>query len=234
MLKKKFKRVFLALDTNNIKTAESLIKLLKNDLAGLKIGKELFSNYGPNIIKKFKKYKLPIFLDLKFHDIPTTVYKAVKVIDSLKVNYLSIHGLGGSSMIKAATKAANFTKILTVSLLSHHDQKSINEIGIKQSIQNEIKKLVLNALKNNTSGLILAPKDLEITKKIKKNITIFVPGIRAKKNKKNEHKRTMDPLSAIKKGATYIIIGRPITESKKPKKTLELINKEIKNYLEKN
>jgi len=170
LLKKKFKRVFLALDTNNIKTAESLIKLLKNDLAGLKIGKELFSNYGPNIIKKFKKYKLPIFLDLKFHDIPTTVYKAVKVIDSLKVNYLSIHGLGGSSMIKAATKASNFTKILTVSLLSHHDQKSINEIGIKQSIQNEIKKLVLNALKNNTSGLILAPKDLEITKKIKKNI----------------------------------------------------------------
>ena len=141
MLKKKFKRVFLALDTNNIKTAESLIKLLKNDLAGLKIGKELFCNYGPNIIKKFKKYKLPIFLDLKFHDIPTTVYKAVKVIDSLKVNYLSIHGLGGSSMIKAATKASNFTKILTVSLLSHHDQKSINEIGIKQSIQNEIKKM---------------------------------------------------------------------------------------------
>ena len=75
MLKKKFKRVFLALDTNNIKTAESLIKLLKNDLAGLKIGKELFSNYGPNIIKKFKKYKLPIFLDLKFHDIPTTVFR---------------------------------------------------------------------------------------------------------------------------------------------------------------
>ena len=98
MLKKKFKRVFLALDTNNIKTAESLIKLLKNDLAGLKIGKELFSNYGPNIIKKFKKYKLPIFLDLKFHDIPTTVYKAVKVIDSLNVNYLSHHKALGSPL----------------------------------------------------------------------------------------------------------------------------------------
>ena len=69
MSKKKFKRVFLALDTNNIKSAENLVKLLKNDLAGLKIGKELFSYYGPNIIKKFKKYKLPIFLDLKFHDI---------------------------------------------------------------------------------------------------------------------------------------------------------------------
>ena len=234
MLKKKFKRVFLALDTNNIKTAESLIKLLKNDLAGLKIGKELFSNYGPNIIKKFKKYKLPIFLDLKFHDIPTTVYKAVKVIDSLKVNYLSIHGLGGSSMIKAATKASNFTKILTVSLLSHHDQKSINDIGIKQSIQNQIKKLIINALKNNVSGLILAPKDLDIAKKIRKNITIFVPGIRPKKTRKDEHKRSLDPLNAIKKGATYIIIGRPITKSKNPAKTLKLINEEIKNYLKKN
>ena len=234
MSEKKFKKVFLALDTNNIKSAENLVKLLKNDLAGLKIGKELFSYYGPNIIKKFKKYKLPIFLDLKFHDIPTTVSKAVKAINLLKVNYLSIHSLGGSDMIKAAIKASGYTKILTVLLLSHHDQKSINEIGIKQSVQTEIKRLMFNALKNNVSGLILAPKDLEIVKKIKKNILIFVPGIRTKKNKKDEHKRSLDPLSAIKKGANYIIIGRPITKSKNPKKILQLINEEIKNYLEEN
>ena len=233
MSEKKFKRVFLALDTNNIKSAEKLVKLLKNELAGLKIGKELFSYYGPNLIKKFKKYKLPIFLDLKFHDIPTTVYKAVKAVNSLKVNYLSIHSLGGNNMINAATKASNFTKILSVSLLSHHDQKSINDIGIKQPIQNQIKKLILNALKNNVFGLILAPKDLDIARKIKKKIIIFVPGIRGKKNRKDEHKRSLDPLTAIKKGATYIIIGRPITKSKNPKETLKLINEEIKNYLKK-
>ena len=233
MSEKKFKRVFLALDTNNIQSAEKLVKLLKNDLAGLKIGKELFSYYGPNLIKKFKKYKLPIFLDLKFHDIPTTVYKAVKVVDSLKVNYLSIHSLGGNNMINAATKASNFTKILSVSLLSHHDQKSINDIGIKQPIQNQIKKLILNALKNNVFGLILAPKDLDIARKIKKKIIIFVPGIRGKKNRKDEHKRSLDHLTAIKKGSTYIIIGRPITKSKNPKETLKLINEEIKNYLKK-
>ena len=234
MSEKKFKRVFLALDTNNIKSAEKLVKLLKNELAGLKIGKELFSYYGPSLIKKFKKYKLPIFLDLKFHDIPTTIYKAVKAVNSLKVNYLSIHSLGGNNMINAATKASNFTKILSVSLLSHHDQKSINDIGIKQPIQNQIKKLILNALKNNVFGLILAPKDLDIARKIKKKIIIFVPGIRGKKNRKDEHKRSLDPLSAIKKGATYIIIGRPITKSKNPKGTLKLINEEIKNYLKKN
>jgi len=232
--KKKFKRVFLALDTKNIKIAENLVKLLKNDLAGLKIGKELFSYCGPCIIKKFKKYKLPIFLDLKFHDIPTTVYNSVKALNSLNVNYLSIHSLGGNDMIKSAVKASNFTKILAVSLLSHHDQKSINEIGINQPIQNEIKKLILNALKNNVFGLILAPQDLEIVKKIRKKIIIFVPGIRPKKNKKDEHKRSLDPLSAIKKGATYIIIGRPITKSKNPKETLKLINQEIENYLKKN
>ena len=136
-------------------------------------------------------------------------------------------------MIKSAVRASRFTKILTVSLLSHHNQKSIKEIGIKQSIQSEIKKLILNALKNNVYGLILAPQDLKIVEKIRKKITIFVPGIRPKKNKKDEHKRSLDPLSAIKKGATYIIIGRPITKSKKPKETLKLINQEIKNYLEK-
>ena len=86
MFKKKFKRVFLALDTNNIKIAENFVKLLKKDLAGIKIGKELFSCYGPDIIKKFQKYKLPIFLDLKFHDIPTKIYKAVQAINSLKVD----------------------------------------------------------------------------------------------------------------------------------------------------
>ena len=234
LFKNKFKRVFLAVDTNNIKSAENFIKLLKNDLAGIKIGKELFSYYGPNIIKKFKKYKLPIFLDLKFHDIPSTVYKAVKAINFLKVNYLSIHGLGGSKMIKAATKAASYTKILTVSLLSHHNQKSINELGIEKSIKNEIKKLIFIAIKNNTAGLILAPKDLEIAKKINKNIVIFAPGIREKKNRKHEHKRSMGPLNAIKKGATYIVIGRPITKSQNPKRTLKLINEEIKNYLKKN
>ena len=234
MLEKKFKKVFLALDTNNIKSAEKFIKILKNDLAGIKVGKELFSYYGPLIIKKFKKYKLPIFLDLKFHDIPTTVSKAIKAINYAKPDYISIHSLGGNEMIKAAVKASNYAKILTVSLLSHHNQKNIKEIGINISIKKQIKKLVDNALKNNVSGLILAPQDLEIIKKIDKKIEIFVPGIRTEKNKKNEHKRSLSPIEAIKKRATYIIIGRPITNSKNPKKSLELINNEIKNYLEKN
>lgn len=234
MSEKNFKRVFLALDTNNLKSAKKLVSLLKNDLAGIKIGKELFSSFGPKIVKEFKKYKLPIFLDLKFHDIPTTVYKAVKVVNSLKVDYLSIHSLGGNDMIRAAVNAAKYTKILSVSLLSHHDQKSINKLGIKISVKNQIKILVENALKNNVSGLILAPKDLKITKKIKKNVIVFTPGIREKKAGKNEHKRSLDPLSAIKNGSTYIIIGRPISESKYPKKTIEKINQELKNYLEKN
>lgn len=235
MIKQKFKRVFLALDTNKLNSAIKIVNLLKNDLAGIKIGKELFSCFGPGIIKKFKKFNLPIFLDLKFHDIPTTVYRAVKTINLIKPNYLSIHSLGGNDMISAAVKASRGIKILSVSLLSHHEQKSINEIGIKNSIKNEIKKLINNALKNNVHGLILAPKDLEILKQIKKKkeIEIFVPGIRPKKIKKNEHKRSLGHLDAIKKGANYIIVGRPITKSKNPKRMLKLINEEIKQYLKK-
>ena len=166
------------------------------------------------------------------------VFKVVgdhqKAINYAKPDYISIHSLGGNEMIKAAVKASNYAKILTVSLLSHHNQKNIKEIGINISIKKQIKKLVDNALKNNVSGLILAPQDLEIIKKIDKKIEIFVPGIRTEKNKKNEHKRSLSPIEAIKKRATYIIIGRPITNSKNPKKSLELINNEIKNYLEKN
>ena len=235
MIKQKFKRVFLALDTNKLNSAIKIVNLLKNDLAGIKIGKELFSCFGPGIIKKFKKFNLPIFLDLKFHDIPTTVYRTVKTINLIKPNYLSIHSLGGNDMISAAVKASRGIKILSVSLLSHHEQKSINEIGIKNSLKNEIKKLINNALKNNVHGLILAPKDLEILKQIKKKkkIEIFVPGIRPKKIKKNEHKRSLGHLDAIKRGANYIIVGRPITKSKNPKRMLKLINEEIKRYLKK-
>ena len=232
MLKQKFKRVFLALDTNKLNEAIKITSLLYKDLAGIKIGKEMFSSYGPEIIKKFKKFKLPIFLDLKFHDIPTTVYKAVKAINLFKPNYLSIHSLGGDEMIQAAVKGSKYTKILSVQLLSHLDKSSIKKIGISISLKNEIKKLINIALKNNVHGLILAPKDLEIISKLKKNnIEIFVPGIRSKQNKKDEHKRFLDPTTAIKKGATYIIIGRPITKSKNPKKTLTLINEEIKEFL---
>ena len=232
MLKQKFKRVFLALDTNKLNEAIKITSLLYKDLAGIKIGKEMFSSYGPEIIKKFKKFKLPIFLDLKFHDIPTTVYKAVKAINLFKPNYLSIHSLGGDEMIQAAVKGSKYTKILSVQLLSHLDKSSIEKIGISISLKNEIKKLINIALKNNVHGLILAPKDLEIISKLKKNnIEIFVPGIRSKQNKKDEHKRFLDPTTAIKKGATYIIIGRPITKSKNPKKTLTLINEEIKEFL---
>ena len=236
MIKKKFKRVFLALDTNQLNYALKLVNLLKSQIGGIKIGKELFSSYGPEIVKKLKKFNLPIFLDLKFHDIPTTVYKSVRAINILRPNYLSIHSLGGNEMIRAAVNGSKHTKILSVSLLSHHEKKNLEEIGIKGSIKNQIKKLINNALKNNVDGLILAPKDLVTAKNIikKRKVEIFVPGIRPKKTKKDEHKRSLDPLTAIKNGANYIIIGRPITKSKNPKKTLDLINKEIKQYLEKN
>ena len=226
-------KIIVAIDTIDTGEALRLVKTIP-DAGALKLGLEYFCFNGPEGIKLISKTGAKIFLDLKFHDIPTTVHKAVKAINSLKVNYLSIHSLGGNDMIKSAVKASSFTKILTVSLLSHHNQKSIKEIGIEQPIRNRIKKLILNALRNNVFGLILAPQDLGIIKKIKKKITIFVPGIRLKQNKKDEHKRSLDPLSAIKKGATYIIIGRPITKSKNPKETLKLINQEIENYLEKN
>ena len=229
------RKILCAIDTTDMDAALGLAECLRDQVGGVKLGKEFFTAQGPAGVARIAYTGHRIFLDLKFHDIPTTVYRAVKTINLIKPNYLSIHSLGGNDMISAAVKASRGVKILSVSLLSHHEQKSINEIGIKNSLKNEIKKLINNALKNNVHGLILAPKDLEILKQIKKRkkIEIFVPGIRPKKIKKNEHKRSLGHLDAIKRGANYIIVGRPITKSKNPKKMLKLINEEIKQYLKK-
>ena len=218
MSKKNFKRVFLALDTNNIKSAENLVKLLKNDLAGLKIGKELFSYYGPDIIKKFKKYKLPIFLDLKFHDIPTTVYKACVEAYKLGIWMLNIHLLGGKPMIDAAINAKNEVnpnaKLIGVTLLTSHSSEDLDYIG-NEKRSDVVNKLSMIANELGLDGIVCSANDIKDIKSEYKNLDFVTPGIRLDKTS-NDHSITCTPEEAINLGSTYLVIGRPITESKDP------------------
>ena len=228
------KKVIVALDNQNLKQIISLVKKIKSEVYGFKIGKEFFYNYGIEGYKKIYELSPNIFLDLKLHDIPNTVEKALKAIVKLKPLLSTIHISGGDEMQKVSTKLKkNKTKILGVTILTSLNGSQTKKYYNNQNVNQLVKKFALNAKKNNLDGLVCSP--LEITtvrKEVGNKMLIVVPGIRLEKkhpNKKDDQKRTLTPKEAISLGADYLVIGRPIVESNNPLKTLKEINKSIIN-----
>ncbi len=228
------KKVIVALDNQNLKQIISLVKKIKSEVYGFKIGKEFFYNYGIEGYKKIYELSPNIFLDLKLHDIPNTVEKALKAIVKLKPLLSTIHISGGDEMQKVSTKLKkNKTKILGVTILTSLNGSQTKKYYNNQNVNQLVKKFALNAKKNNLDGIVCSP--LEITtvrKEVGNKMLIVVPGIRLEKkhpNKKDDQKRTLTPKEAISLGADYLVIGRPIVESNNPLKTLKEINKSIIN-----
>ena len=228
------KKVIVALDNQNLKQIISLVKKIKSEVYGFKIGKEFFYNYGIEGYKKIYELSPNIFLDLKLHDIPNTVEKALKAIVKLKPLLSTIHISGGDEMQKVSAKLKkNKTKILGVTILTSLNGSQTKKYYNNQNVNQLVKKFALNAKKNNLDGIVCSP--LEITtvrKEVGNKMLIVVPGIRLEKiqhNKKDDQKRTLTPKEAISLGADYLVIGRPIVESNNPLKTLKEINKSIIN-----
>ena len=227
-------KVIVALDNKSLKQIVSIVKKTKSEAYGFKIGKEFFYNYGIEGYKKIYKLSSNIFLDLKLHDIPNTVEKALKAILKLKPLLTTIHLSGGDEMQKVSAKLKNSkTKILGVTILTSLNSLQTKKYYNNQNVNQLVKKFALNAKKNNLDGIVCSP--LEITtvrKEIGHKMLIIVPGIRLEKkqnSKKDDQKRILTPKEAINLGADYLVIGRPIVESNNPQKTLKEINKSIIN-----
>ena len=216
--------------------AKRISKRLKNSLGAIKIGKEFFTAHGPKGVKEIRKAGMPIFLDLKFHDIPNTVASAISNAVSLKPTMITIHATGGAKMIKAAVKANQVAAkkynikrpdILAVTILTSLDNNDMLSIGLGGGIKTLTLKLAKLAKKNGADGIICSPQELKILRsKLGKNFKIVVPGIRPKWTKRNDQKRTMTPKQALSLGADYIVIGRPITKAVNPSLTVKKIIKE--------
>ena len=226
------KKIIVALDLDNINKTLKLVKELKKEAYAFKIGHEFFYNFGIKGYKKIFNICPRIFLDLKLHDIPNTVLKGLKAISKLKPIFTTIHISGGDDMQKISMLKNNKkTKILGVTILTSLDKKQTFKYYKEKKIEILVKKFANYAKKNNLSGLVCSPLEISIVRKeVGKKMILVVPGIRTKKNsldKKDDQKRTLTPKEAINLGADFLVIGRPIIESKNPLETIKEINQSI-------
>ncbi len=224
------KRIIVAIDSNDLKKSTHLIKTLKNEVYGFKIGYEFFFNFGIVGYKKIRNICPNIFLDLKLHDIPNTVNNGIIAINKLKPLLTTIHISGGDEMMKRSKVRNKFTKILGVSILTSMDSKQTEKYYNKKNINMLVKKFAKQAKKNKLDGIICSPKEIKIIREeVGKKFLIVTPGIRLKNNVKikDDQKRILTPSKAIKLGADLLVIGRPITKSNDPLKIVKEINKSL-------
>jgi len=206
------KNIFVALDFNSLEKALDATNKLKDQIAGIKMGTELYAICGTEGLKKFKKLGVEIFLDLKLHDIPNQVKKTVSAIASLKsVKYLTVHTSGNYEMLKAAQEAAGSIDLLGVTVLT--SQSNLEGIGVKNSVSDQIKLLINLAIKAGISGVIASAQDVSLIRSLSKELKIFCPGIRSGEDKQDQ-KRVMSyaDFSKIADDKCFAVIGRPIIE----------------------
>ena len=226
------KKIIVALDLDNINKAVKLVKKLKKEVYAFKIGHEFFYNFGIQGYNEIYNICPRIFLDLKLHDIPNTVHKGLKAISKLNPIFTTIHISGGDDMQKISLSKNNKkTNILGVTVLTSLDEKQTLKYYKEKNVDILVKKFANYAKKNNLSGLVCSPLEINIVRKeVGKKMILVVPGIRPNKkssSKKDDQKRTLTPKEAINLGADFLVIGRPIIESKNPLETIKKINQSI-------
>ena len=229
-------KIYVALDTVSLEEAKNLASLLKGKVGGVKLGKEFFTAHGPQGVKVISREGLPIFLDLKFHDIPNTVEAAVKASMSLNLSMLNVHVSGGLEMMRAAKRAARAeTKrlkiacplILGVTVLTSLDNKDLEEVGVSNQPSQQVELLTKLAMEAGLDGVVCSPAEVRSIRKIAGNKFVLVtPGVRPDWAAKGDQKRVTGPREAIKAGASFLVIGRPITSADDPLEALRLIEVE--------
>ena len=215
--------IFVAVDTSSLDNAKKLISLLSNKYCGIKIGKELFTSCGPEIVHWVKEEGFKVFLDLKFHDIPNTVMKACEAASRINVDIINMHALGGKEMMLAAKNAVSnqHIKLIGVTLLTSHSHDYIKEVGFNGSIDDCVKRLAINVAESGLDGIVCAAPDIPNLRKYVPNDFIFItPGIRLGKINNDDQKRAANPIDAVNFGSDILVIGRPITGDANPQEIL--------------
>lgn len=231
-------KLIFALDAASFEEAASWIELLSDHVGMFKVGKELFTSVGPKIIDYIKQRNQRVFLDLKFHDIPNTVARAAESAVRLGVDMFNVHASGGSKMIQETVKAVEAmaaksgqTKpiVLAVTVLTSLNNDDLREIGFEKDTNDLVLHLAKMAQKAGAGGVVASPQDIaSLRAHLGKDFTLVIPGIRsAEEAVKDDQKRTLSAREAIKLGADYIVVGRPIRKAADPLAACRNIVQEI-------
>ena len=222
-------KIVVALDVATKSEATRLVEQLREQISFFKIGLQLYTAEGPEIVRTVTASGAKIFLDLKLHDIPNTVARAVESASELGVQMLTIHLSGGSEMIRAAV-AAKKTKmsILGVTVLTSSTQHTLDEIGIEEQLDRHVLRLGNLGVAAGIDGLVASPFETRFLRiELGDKIKIVVPGVRPSWSEPGDQKRFMTPRQAIEAGADYLVIGRPITGHKDPREAVAKILSEL-------
>ena len=227
------KYVYCALDFSSLNKTLNFTHQISKEIGGIKIGLEFFLKYGIDGVQKMKKFGVPIFLDLKLHDIPNTVKKAVENIISLEPELLTVHLSGGKEMIKEVIKVKKKTKIIGVTMLTSLDKNDLYNIGLNIPESKFVDNLTKIGLSEGIDGVVSSPLEVkEIRKKYGNKLIYVTPGIRMIEDDVNDQKRLSTPGQAISDGASILVVGRSITSSKNPITSINKIISNIRSEIE--
>lgn len=224
-------KIIVALDYADSKSALKLVNQLDPALCRLKVGKELFTAVGPQFVEELTQANFGVFLDLKFHDIPNTVAKACSAASNLGVWMLNVHASGGLEMMQAAHQAVNNSDtkplLIAVTVLTSMNQASLNQVGIQTDLATHVLNLAKLTQQAGLDGVVCSALEATVLRsQLGNDFYLVTPGIRPAHTNQDDQSRVVTPADALKNGASYLVIGRPITQAVNPLKALEAIHAE--------
>lgn len=209
--------IYIAIDTPSLARAQEIVQRVRNHVGGIKLGLEFFCANGHHGVHEMRKFGLPIFLDLKLHDIPNTVAKAVQSLHPLEPAILTVHAAGGRAMLEDAKAAAGIhTKVVAVTMLTSLDQTDLEETGVTGDSHAQVERLTKLAKEAGLDGIVCSGAEVAHARKLWPAGFLVVPGVRPVGANKGDQKRAVTPREALDAGASILVIGRPITQSSEP------------------
>ncbi|QGT78897.1 orotidine-5'-phosphate decarboxylase [Guyparkeria halophila] len=226
-------RIYVALDTADEGRVRDLLAVLDPSLCGVKIGKEAFTALGPRAVEWARERGFPVFLDLKFHDIPNTVAQACRAAADLDVALVNVHASGGRRMLEAAREAiapgADTPALIAVTVLTSMEDADLVEIGVSDGAEAQVERLARLTADMGLDGVVCSAREAAAMRALfpGESGLVVTPGVRPAGSARDDQRRVVTPAEALANGATSLVIGRPVTAAAEPGKTLEAIVAEL-------